>query len=142
MEPSLDLSAKMVLCEAELKRIRSGRLKGMSVETSKGFKCIHSNHGNKVNRGTFKTIEACNAQFDNCEIKRDIENVRQRLRSLGYQKSTTGKTVKYVVKLESGFKSYDTPEQARAKFEEVIENEVKKLEAQIKPIDKSDIVKV
>lgn len=140
MEPSLSLSAKMVLCEAELKRIRQGKLKGSSFETSKGFKCIHSNHGNKVNRGTYRTIEACNTQWDNCEIDREIENVKQRLRSLGYQKSTTGKQVRYVVKMPSGYKSFATPEVARLQFETLIKEQVKRLKATKTPIDPADII--
>ncbi len=140
MEPNLNLSAKMVLCEAELKRIRQGKLKGSSFETSKGFKCIHSHHGNKINRGTYRTIEACNTQWDNCEIEREIENLKLRLRARGYQVSNTGKQTKYVVKMPDGYKSFANEEVARLQYETLIKKEVEELEAKLIPIDKADII--
>jgi DNA-binding Xre family transcriptional regulator len=139
--PSEIQSAKMVLCEAELRRIRSGKLKGMSFETTLGFKCVQSLHGNKRNLGTFKTIEACNAAWDNFDLEREISNLKQRLRTKGYQKTVRGDTVRYIVKMAKGFRSLDCEKKARAAYVEIIEAQINELKSKIKPIDKSDLVK-
>ncbi len=142
MEPSLSLSAKMVLCDAELKRIRSGKLKGLSIETDHGFKCIQTFHGNQKNLGTYKTVEACNAVWENFELERAISNLKQRLRTKGYQKTVRGDTVRYVIKLEDGFKSLECEKKARAAYVEIIEGQIQALKDQIKPINKADKLKV
>lgn len=132
MEPSLSLGAKMALTAFELKRIREGKLKGCSYEVPNGFKCVSTYHGNKKNLGIFDTVEECNAAYDDFEIKKAVENLNQRLRARGYGESKYNGQVKYVVKLEDGtHKSFDDKEAARAKYESIIANEIKELEARL-----------
>lgn len=140
MEPSLNLSAKMLMCEHELCRL-GGDLRPLCRETKEGYKCIRSVRGNKKTIGLYRTIEACNTAWDNHKFKRDIINLRQRLRNDGYWTTGEGESKKYVVQLFDGtHKSFANKDVARMKYEEVIDMKIKEVEAKIKPIKKSDVL--
>lgn len=138
-EPNINLSAKMVLCDYELKRVREGKLRGSSYESVNGYVCIHTLKGKKKRIGVFETIEECNTAYDNFDIEKLITYQKNRLKSKGYNKSTLANSVKFVVKMEAGnYKTFETEKQARAEFEKIIANNIKALQAKIKPIKKTD----
>ncbi len=130
-EPSLSLSAKMVITEHELRRLRTGELKGCSYESVGSYVCIYVKKGKKVRIGIYSTIEECNAAYDQCEIEKKIYNLNQRLRSRGYRIWGAGKNKSYAVELEGGFKSYPTKEEARKVYEDIINNQINELEKEL-----------
>lgn len=130
-EPNINLSAKMVITDNELRRMRTGELKGCSYESAGSYVYIYVKKGKKVRIGTYDTIEECNSAYDRCEIEKKIHNLKQRLRSKGYRTSKLASGQSYAVETEKGFKSFATKEEARKVYEDIINNQINELEKEL-----------
>ena len=130
-EPSLGLSAKMVITDHELRRMRTGELKGCSYELAGNYVCIYVKKGKKVRIGTFDTIEECNHAYDVCDLERQIHNMRQRLRSKGYGVKKQATMTSYTVTIDGKSKSYHDKTIARMVYEDDINKQINALEKEL-----------
>lgn len=127
MDPNPSLSAKMTLTKLELSRMGAEALRKNCYQSGNGrFNCLYAHKGNKIRIGVFDTVAECNSAWDKADKKYALI---KKLELKGYQrKKYKSGTVKYSAKLADGWKQFDTPEAARAAYEDMINKQLKELE--------------